>query len=292
MKPAIIRTPASVGFLSELNASYAELSAQDILRDAIEDRFAGRIGIVSSFGAESVILLHMIASIDPTTPVIFLNTGKLFGETLRYRDRLQALLGLTDIRAIGPHPDDLKKSDPKGNLWQRDTDGCCHIRKVLPQARAIEGFDALITGRKRFQTGARQEMDIIEQDSDGRFKVNPLANWQLDDLKTYIETHNLPRHPLVKDGYLSIGCMPFSLTTFSVFTFARAWTGLSSFSSRDISKDPVFPRWAGFLNLWAVLIFLPAGLIPLATDVLVFGGWMLVMSGLALKAIGKTRFCY
>ena len=208
MKPAIIRTPASVGFLSELNASYAELSAQDILRDAIKDRFAGRIGIVSSFGAESVILLHMIASIDPTTPVIFLNTGKLFGETLRYRDRLQALLGLTDIRAIGPHPDDLKKSDPKGNLWQRDTDGCCHIRKVLPQARAIGGFDALITGRKRFQTGARQEMDIIEQDSDGRFKVNPLANWQLDDLKTYIETHNLPRHPLVKDGYLSIGCMP------------------------------------------------------------------------------------
>ena len=208
MKPAIIRTPASVGFLSELNASYAELSAQDILRDAIEDRFAGRIGIVSSFGAESVILLHMIALIDPTTPVIFLNTGKLFGETLRYRDRLQALLGLTDIRAIGPHPDDLKKSDPKGNLWQRDTDGCCHIRKVLPQARAIEGFDALITGRKRFQTGARQEMDIIEQDSDGRFKVNPLANWQLNDLKAYIETHNLLRHPLVKDGYLSIGCMP------------------------------------------------------------------------------------
>ena len=89
----------------------------------------------------------------------------------------------------------MKKSDPKGNLWQRDTDGCCHIRKVLPQARAIGGFDALITGRKRFQTGARQEMDIIEQDSDGRFKVNPLANWQLDDLKTYIETHNLPRHP-------------------------------------------------------------------------------------------------
>ncbi|MEC8565282.1 MAG: phosphoadenylyl-sulfate reductase, partial [Pseudomonadota bacterium] len=188
MKSAIIRTPASVGFLSELNASYAELSAQDILRDAIEDRFAGRIGIVSSFGAESVILLHMIASIDPTTPVIFLNTGKLFGETLRYRDRLQSLLGLTDIRSIGPHPDDLKKSDPKGNLWQRDTDGCCHIRKVLPQALAIGGFDALITGRKRFQTGARQEMDIIEQDSDGRFKVNPLANWQLNDLKTYIET--------------------------------------------------------------------------------------------------------
>ena len=208
MTAAIIRPPAPDGFLPDLNATYRDLTAQNILRDAIENQFGGRIGIVSSFGAESVILLHMIAEIDPTTPVIFLNTGKLFGETLRYRDRLQGLLGLTDVRAIGPHPVDLKSHDPKGNLWSRDTDGCCHIRKVLPQARAIEGFDALITGRKRFQTGAREHMDIIEQDSDGRYKINPLANWQLDDLKDYIETHNLPRHPLVKDGFLSIGCMP------------------------------------------------------------------------------------
>ena len=208
MKSAIIRTPASSGFLAGLNAFYAELSAEDILRNAIESRFVGSIGIVSSFGAESVVLLHMIASINPMTPVVFLNTGKLFGETLRYRDRLQALLGLTDVRTIGPHPDDMEQADPKGNLWQRDIDGCCHIRKVLPQARAIEGFDALVTGRKRFQTGSRQEMDIVEQDSDGRYKVNPLADWQLDDLKTYIETHNLPRHPLLKDGFLSIGCMP------------------------------------------------------------------------------------
>ena len=123
--------------MSELNASYAELSAQDILRDAIEDRFAGRIGIVSSFGAESVILLHMIASIDPTTPVIFLNTGKLFGETLRYRDRLQALLGLTDIRAIGPHPDDLKKATPKAICGSAIRTGavifakCCRRRVPL-----------------------------------------------------------------------------------------------------------------------------------------------------------------
>ena len=117
-------------------------------------------------------------------------------------------MGLTDIRAVAPHPDDLRASDPKGSLWQRDTDGCCHIRKVLPQARAVSGFDALITGRKKFQTDTRQTMDVIESSTDGRYKINPLANWQLDALKSYIETHNLPRHPLVKDGYLSIGCMP------------------------------------------------------------------------------------
>jgi len=194
--------------LDDLNALYEGMSAQDILRHAIEEQFVDRITIVSSFGAESVILLHMISEIDPRLPVIMLNTGKLFGETLRYRDRLQERLGLMDVRAIGPDPRELEAEDAKGGLWQRDTDACCDLRKVRPQARAIEGFDALITGRKRFQTGTRAQMQIIEKDTDGRYKINPLANWGLDALKAYIETHNLPRHPLVKDGYLSIGCMP------------------------------------------------------------------------------------
>ena len=194
--------------LKALNALYETMSAQDVLRHAIETQFAVRITSVSSFGAESAILLHMIAEIDPSVPIIMLNTGKLFGETLRYRDRLQDKLRLTDIRTAFPHPDDLLAKDPKGGLWQSDTDGCCHIRKVLPQARAVEGFDALITGRKRFQTDTRARMDIVERDTDGRYRVNPLANWDLDMLKAYIETRNLPRHPLVKDGYLSIGCMP------------------------------------------------------------------------------------
>jgi len=194
--------------LDDLNALYEGMSAQDILRHAIEEQFVDRITIVSSFGAESVILLHMISEIDPRLPVIMLNTGKLFGETLRYRDRLQERLGLMDVRAIGPDPRELEVEDAKGGLWQRDTDACCDLRKVRPQARAIEGFDALITGRKRFQTGTRAQMQIIEKDTDGRYKINPLANWDLDALKAHIETHNLPRHPLVKDGYLSIGCMP------------------------------------------------------------------------------------
>ena len=194
--------------LAPLNARYEAMTAQEILRHAIHEQFVDRITIVSSFGAESVILLHMISQIEPSLPVIMLNTGKLFGETLRYRDRLQDKLKLTDVRTNFPHPDDLLADDPKGSLWQRDTDACCDLRKVRPQARAVAPFDALITGRKRFQTGTRATMDIIERDTDGRFKLNPLANWQLDELKAYIEQHDLPRHPLVKDGYLSIGCMP------------------------------------------------------------------------------------
>lgn len=194
--------------LPHLNAMYETMSAQEILRHAIKEQFIDRITIVSSFGAESVILLHMISEIDPTVPVIMLNTGKLFGETLRYRDRLQDRLGLMDVRAVGPDPRELSVEDAKGGLWQRDTDACCDLRKVRPQARAVTGFDALITGRKRFQTNTRAQMNIIERDTDGRYKINPLANWDLAQLKDYIETHNLPRHPLVKDGYLSIGCMP------------------------------------------------------------------------------------
>ncbi len=117
---------------------------------SLTQAFSSRIAVVSSFAAESVVLLHQVAQIDPTTPVLFLNTGKLFGETLRYRDRLQDVLGLTDIRAIGPHPDDRAKADPEGTLWSRNPDACCHFRKVVPLSRAISRFDATITGRKRF----------------------------------------------------------------------------------------------------------------------------------------------
>jgi phosphoadenosine phosphosulfate reductase len=153
------------------------------------------------------VLLHLIARIDPTTPVLFLNTGKLFGETLRYRDRLQETLGLTDLRNIGPHPSDRARLDPEGTLWSHDTDACCGFRKVLPLRRALDGFDAQITGRKRFQTNARHEMQPVEY-FEGRYRINPLAAWTQGDIEAYFAAHDLPRHPLVEDGYPSIGCIP------------------------------------------------------------------------------------
>ncbi|NOT41124.1 MAG: phosphoadenylyl-sulfate reductase [Alphaproteobacteria bacterium] len=193
--------------LETLRAKYANADARTLLRAMIKDEFPGRITTVSSFGSESVVLLHLISEIDPSVPVIFLNTGKLFGETLRYRDRLQEKLGLTDLRAIGPHPDDTRTLDADGTLWARDPDACCNFRKVLPLRRALSGFDAEITGRKRFQTQARTAMSPLELNGT-RFVVNPLWNWSLQDLKEHILAHDLPRHPLVEDGYLSIGCMP------------------------------------------------------------------------------------
>ena len=195
---------------TEMLVRTAELSAVEFLTTILRDEFKDEICVVSSFGAESAVLLHMVAQIDPTTPVIFLNTGKLFGETLRYRDRLQTLLGLTDVRSIGSHPTDLAEKDSNEDLWQKNNDLCCHIRKFLPQQRALKGFKAVLTGRKRFQTTQRSSMQRIEIDDEAaaRLRVNPIADFTLDDLQAYLETHNLPKHPLVKDGYLSIGCMP------------------------------------------------------------------------------------
>ena len=193
--------------LARLRVETAGLDTSGLLEYSLKRAFANRIAVVSSFATESVVLLRLVAEIEPATPVLFLNTGKLFGETLRYRDRLQDVLGLTDIRAIGPHPCEREKIDPEGTLWSRDPDACCHLRKVVPLGRALAGFDAIITGRKRFQTAARATMERVEI-VDGRLRFNPLIDWTLLQLTQYIEEHNLPKHPLAMDGYPSIGCLP------------------------------------------------------------------------------------
>jgi len=201
-----IADPAIAARLAALREKARGRDALGILRLALEE-FPNQSAVVSSFGSESVVLLDLLAQVDASTPVLFLNTGKLFGETLRYRDRLQDELGLTDVRSIGPHPDDRAKYDPEGTLWSRSTDACCNFRKVIPLRHALEGFSAQITGRKKFQTNARAAMEAVEF-FEGRFRFNPLTDWTLADLEAYADQHNLPRHPLVDDGYPSIGCIP------------------------------------------------------------------------------------
>lgn len=190
-----------------LEARYGDLSATEILDVAINTVFQGRIALVSSFGADAAVLLHLVSQVNPATPVLFLETGKHFPETLRYRDRLASQLGLTDVRSIRPDPVRLAEEDGDGGLWLRNSDLCCHIRKVEPLARAVEGFDAWITGRKRFQNGERSVLPAFEAEG-GRIKVNPLVSWTKADVKAHIARYDLPAHPLVAEGYLSIGCMP------------------------------------------------------------------------------------
>jgi phosphoadenosine phosphosulfate reductase len=193
--------------IARLQRHYGHLAAGPLLRAMLESEFPGRIAVVSSFGAESALILALVAAIDPTTPVIFLDTGKHFSETLSYRDRLAAHLGLTDIRSVRPAAADLVSVDVNGRLWDRNADACCHLRKVVPLERALAGFDAWITGRKRFQSGQRAYLDTIEA-VDSRIKINPLATWSLAQVVLEFKARGLPRHPLLAQGYPSIGCAP------------------------------------------------------------------------------------
>jgi phosophoadenylyl-sulfate reductase (thioredoxin) len=191
-----------------LAARYAGADAATLLTAMIVEEFPGRIALVSSFGAEAAILLHMVSEIDAATPVIFLDTEKLFGETLRYRDQLVGRLGLTDVRSIKPDARQVEAVDPDGVLWYANPDMCCYVRKVEPLRRVIVGFDAQITGRKRYHGGERSGLSLVECDDEGLIKLNPLAGWNRDMIEAYFSRHDLPRHPLEADGFLSIGCMP------------------------------------------------------------------------------------
>lgn len=193
--------------LAHLRVLYAGAEAETLLDAMIRHEFAGKIALVSSFGAESAVLLHLVAKVEPSLPIIFLDTHKLFGETLRYRDDLQKRLGLTNILTIEPEPLEVEAEDRNGLLWTRNVDACCALRKVRPLARAMEEFDAWITGRKRFQSDTRAAIPLVEK-SGRKFKVNPLAEWTPEAITTYMTAHDLPPHPLVADGFLSIGCMP------------------------------------------------------------------------------------
>ncbi|EGD57453.1 phosphoadenosine phosphosulfate reductase [Novosphingobium nitrogenifigens DSM 19370] len=194
-----------------LNNLFRGSDTREMLRTVIRDQLAGDLAVVSSFGAESAVLLHLVAEVDTGVPVLFLDTLKHFPETLAYRDRLVAHLGLTNVRVLTPDADVLAKKDENGLRWSWDPDGCCEIRKVVPLARALAGFDASITGRKGFQSKTRAGLprfEIDASDAQGRLKINPLANWSGEDIEAWFAAYDLPRHPLVEQGYPSIGCAP------------------------------------------------------------------------------------
>lgn len=191
---------------SRLNAELRRAGPEDILARAVE-AFPQTLALVSSFGAESAVLLHMVARIRPDLPVLFLDTGMLFAQTLDYRRSLASRLGLSGVRDLRPAFADLATADPRSDLWKTDTDACCEVRKVLPLERGLEGFEAWITGRKRFHGGDRLALPVVES-AEGRIKFNPLANWDKAALDAYMAEHGLPAHPLVEHGYPSLGCWP------------------------------------------------------------------------------------
>lgn len=194
--------------VAHLNRRYRHHSATSVLERAVADPQVGRIALVSSFGAESVVLLHLMSIIDRTLPVLFIDTQMLFPETLTYQAEVASQLGLSNVQIVVARTDDLTAQDPNDTLHRRDTDACCALRKSQPLENVLSGFDAWITGRKRFQAGTRAALEFFEEDGDHRIKVNPLAHWAPQDVQDYMINNRLPRHPLVAKGYPSIGCAP------------------------------------------------------------------------------------
>lgn len=178
---------------------------EDNLRYWLFDEFQDQIAVSSSFGTESAVLLHLMARIDRGVPVLFVDTGQLFPETLAYRDLLVDRLRLTNVRTVEPEAADVRREDPDGTLWSSSHDACCALRKVRPYQQAIRQFDALITGRKRVHGAARSDLDLVNV-TNGQFRINPLFDWSAEKIENYLDNFGLPRHPLISHGYTSIGC--------------------------------------------------------------------------------------
>lgn len=213
-----------------LNRMFRGSDTQEMLASLFEDNLVGDVAVVSSFGAESAVLLHLLAEVDPALPVMFLDTGKHFPETLAYRDELVERLGLTNLQILHPDLAELQTKDETGLRWSYDPDGCCEIRKVKPLAKTLLPFDASFTGRKAFQSSTRANLPRFELDTSdaaGRLKINPLIDWDASRIEGYFIQHDLPRHPLVAAGYPSIGCSPCT---------SRVAPG----------EDPRSGRWSGW----------------------------------------------
>ncbi|MDG2522552.1 phosphoadenylyl-sulfate reductase [Caulobacter segnis] len=193
-------------FAARLNADLRDAHPGRVL-EAAWAVYGDKLALVSSFGAESAVLLHLASKVTKKIPVLFLDTGMLFGQTLDYRKQLAEQLGLTDVRDLRPKFADLALKDPRSDLWKTDTDACCDIRKVRPLDEALGGFEAWITGRKRFHGGDRLNLPVVEE-AGAQVKFNPLANWSKQELDAYVAKHDLPAHPLVANGFPSIGCWP------------------------------------------------------------------------------------
>jgi phosphoadenosine phosphosulfate reductase len=220
VSPSVGHTPDAA-----LDAALRTASPQQVIAAALQAIGRERLAVVSSFGTESAALLKVTADVDPAIPVIFLDTGHMFAETLAYRDQLIEILGLRDVRSVAPDATALAREDADNDLWFSDPDACCRIRKVEPLARALAPFTAWINGRKRFQGGLRAAIPVVEQDG-ARVKFNPFANVAREDIAEIYRAANLPQHPLVAAGFRSIGCMPCT-------------------SRSDANEDDRAGRWRG-----------------------------------------------
>ena len=196
----------SAGDIGRLRARHGHRDGADLIA-ALREEYGEKFAVISSFGIELAVLLDLVASVDKAIPVIFLDTGELFDETHAYCAKLTETLGLTDLRHILPNSDELIEAE---ELWRRDTDRCCFLRKVAPLQRAAKGFSVLGDGRKRFHGADRAKLSTFEEGALGIIKVSPLARWSEGEIQEHFRRRDLPEHPLAAQGFRSVGCWPCS----------------------------------------------------------------------------------
>ena len=202
-------SPEMVADLKRLSAAFESQQPQDVLKDAIK-RYAPKIVLACSFGAEDVVLVDMVHRIDPAVPLFYLDTDFLFPETYATRDRIIQQYGLKPAQVIQVKSlltPDQQAAQHGAALWSTEPDRCCQLRKVEPLTRVLKGYDAWITGIRRDQAPTRANAGLIEWDSKFQLvKVNPLARWTWSDVWTYIKVYEVPYNPLHDQNYPSIGC--------------------------------------------------------------------------------------
>ena len=202
-------SPEMVAELKRASDALESQQPQDVLKDAIK-RFASKIVVACSFGAEDVVLVDMVHRIDPSIPLFYLDTDFLFPETYATRDRIIQQYALKPAQVIQVQSlltPDQQAAQHGPALWSTEPDRCCQLRKVEPLTRVLKGYDAWITGIRRDQSPTRANAGLIEWDNKFQLvKVNPLAHWTWADVWTYIKVYEVPYNPLHDQNYPSIGC--------------------------------------------------------------------------------------
>jgi phosphoadenosine phosphosulfate reductase len=205
----VVRTlPLSPVDVDRVATEFEGRTAEEVLAWAVE-RFAGRIVLTCSWQRQSSVVVDMLHRMGAEVRVVELDTGLLFPETYATRERLIERYGL-DVELVAPRRTVEEQAQDEGpELWAREPDRCCGLRKVEPLERALEGMDAWITGIRRAQSASRAGARKVELDiRRGVVKIQPLVDWSDEDVQGYLYAHDVPYNPLHDEGYPSIGCVP------------------------------------------------------------------------------------
>jgi phosphoadenosine phosphosulfate reductase len=208
-----MQTLLAEDLLRDLNARFEDAPPREIVRWALEESGLEHIAVASAFQVEGTCVMHMAASVRPEVPIMFVETGFHFAETLAFKERLTEMLELNVVDLTGDHTVDSQAERFGPKLYERDPHLCCDLNKVIPWRRALQGLDGWITSMRRDSSWTRKDTRIVDQqevDDDGKVvvKINPIANWTRRDAWAYLKEHDLPHNPLYDLGYASIGCAP------------------------------------------------------------------------------------